>query len=146
VHQYCENGVLNAVLNNIADRCDEEEIRFDLDVDIPVMEEHQAVDVATFLQNLGENAILGCETVQPRDRRFALSAKAIHGDELFIVSTNTFNGQVQKEYRDYLSTRGEEGGSGLGIPSMRSITSKYGGALEISNTDTEFLVNARIRL
>ena len=146
VHQYCENGILNAVLNNISDRCDDAEIRFDLDVDIPAMGEHQSVDVATFLQNLGENAILGCETLPPRDRRFALSVKAVHGNELFIVSTNTFDGQVQKEYRDYLSTRGEEGGSGLGIPSMRSITSKYGGTLEISNTDAEFLVNARMRL
>ena len=146
VHQYCESGILNAVLNYIADNCENAEIEFQLDVDIPVMGEHQSVDVATFLQNLGENAILGCETVSPRNRKFALSVKAVHGDELFIVSTNTFDGNVKKEYHDYHSTRAEESGSGLGIPSMRSITSKYGGTLEISNTDTEFFVNARMEL
>ena len=146
VHQYCENGILNAVLNNIADSCENAEITFDLDVDIPEMGEHQSVDVATFLQNLGENAILGCETVPPRERRFALSVKAVHGDELFIVSTNTFDGKVLKEDHYYYSTRLEESGSGLGIPSMRSITSKYGGTLEVSNTHSEFLINARMKL
>ena len=143
---YCENGILNAVLNNIADSCENAEITFDLDVDIPEMGEHQSVDVATFLQNLGENAILGCETVPPRERRFALSVKAVHGDELFIVSTNTFDGKVLKEDHYYYSTRLEESGSGLGIPSMRSITSKYGGTLEVSNTHSEFLINARMKL
>ena len=144
VHHYCEDGILNAVLNTIADRCDESEIQFDLDVDIPIMEEHQSVDVANYLQNLGENAILGCETISSKDRRFALTVKAPFDNELFIVSTNSFDGNVRKEDRGYRSTRAEDGGSGLGIPSMRSIVAKYGGVLEISNTDTQFMVDARI--
>ena len=146
VHQYCEDGILNAVLNYIADRCDDSEIDLDMDIDIPQMEEHQAVDVANYLQNLADNSILGCETVAPQKRRFALTVKAPYGDELFIVSTNSFDGHVRKEDQDYRSTRAEDGGSGLGIPSMRSIVSKYGGALEISHTDTQFMVDARMKL
>ena len=146
VHQYCEDGILNAVLNAIAERCDESEIPFDLNVDIPMMKERQSVDVANYLQNLGENAILGCETVPPKDRRFALTVKAPFDNELFIVSTNSFDGQVRKDKHGYLSTRAEEGGSGLGIPSMRAIVSKYNGEMEISNTDSEFMVDTRINI
>ena len=144
VHQYCDDSILNAVFNTIADRCDESEIQLKLDVDIPKIEEHQSIDVASFLQNLGENAILGCETVPSKDRHFALTVKAPFDNGLFIVSTNSFDGQVRKENRGYRSTRAEDGGSGMGIPSMRSIVSKYGGVLEISNTDTQFMVDARI--
>ncbi|MCR5035367.1 MAG: GHKL domain-containing protein [Clostridia bacterium] len=146
VHKYCEDGILNAVLNYIADRCEELEIDLELDIDIPKMEEHQAVDVANYLQNLADNAIYGCETVPPQDRRFALTVKAPYGEELFIVSTNSFDGYVRKEDRDYRSTRAEGGGTGLGIPSMRAIASKYGGTLEIHNTETAFMVDARIKL
>lgn len=146
VHQYCEDGILNAVLNTLAERCDESEIPFDLTVDIPMMEEHQSVDVANYLQNLGENAILGCETVPPKDRRFALTVKAPFDNELFIVSTNSFDGQVRKDKYGYLSTRAEDGGSGLGIPSMRAIVSKYNGEMNISNTDSEFMVDTRISI
>ena len=146
VHQYCDDSILNAVFNTIADRCDESEIQLKLDVDIPKIEEHQSVDVASFLQNLGENAILGCETVPSKDRHFALTVKAPFDNELFIVSTNSFDGQVRKENRGYRSTRAEDGGSGMGIPSMRSIVSKYGGVLEISNTDTQFMVDARVTI
>lgn len=146
VHQYCEDGILNAVLNAIAERCDESEIPFDLNVDIPMMKERQSVDVANYLQNLGENAILGCETVPPKDRRFALTVKAPFDNELFIVSTNAFDGQVRKDKYGYLSTRAEEGGSGLGIPSMRAIVSKYNGEMNISNTDSEFMVDTRITI
>ncbi len=146
VHQYCDDGILNAVLNYITDRCEESVIDLDMDIDIPQMEEHQSVDVANYLQNLADNAIRGCETVEPQNRRFALTVKAPYGDELFIVSTNSFDGHVRKEDRDYRSTRAEDGGTGLGIPSMRAITSKYGGVLEISNTDTAFMVDARMKL
>ena len=146
VHQYCEDGILNAVLNMIADRCDESEIQFDLNVDIPMMNENQSVDVANYLQNLGENAILGCETVPPKDRQFALTVKAPFDIELFIVSKNSFDGQVRKDKHGYLSTRAEDGGSGLGIPSMRAIVSKYNGEMNISNTDSEFKVDTRITI
>ena len=146
VHRYCSDGIINAVLNYIADSCDDSEVQLELFVDIPTLEEHQSVDVASFLQNLGENAVLGCETVPPRDRRFTLTLKVVHGKELFIVSTNTFNGEVRKEDSGFLTTRAEDGGSGLGIPSMRAITAKYGGTLEVSNTDTRFFVNARMNL
>lgn len=70
----------------------------------------------------------------------------MHGEELFIVSANTFDGVVRKESGGFLTTRAEDGGSGTGIPSMRAIASKYGGTLEISNEDTRFFVNARMKL
>ena len=75
-----------------------------------------------------------------------MTVKAPFDNELFIVSTNSFDGQVRKDKYGYLSTRAEDGGSGLGIPSMRAIVSKYNGEMNISNTDSEFMVDTRITI
>lgn len=91
-----------------------------------------------------ENAIAGCRTVPEGSRYFCLTTQVRHGNRLYIVSTNSFDGKVRKSSDGYLSTK--HGGSGIGLASISAVSEKYGGLAKASNSDTEFFVDVVLKI
>lgn len=99
---------------------------------------------ASLLGNLMENAIEGCCGSPKKERYFSLTTKNHHGNSLYIVSTNSFDGWLKKGNDGYHSTK--HSGKGIGLASVTAIAEKYHGSVRISNSDKEFFVDVVIKL
>ncbi len=84
-----------------------------------------------------ENALSGCMTVSEKENRYHCLSVTVKNDvNLYIVSTNSFNGIVRLKHDCYLSTK--LSGNGIGIHSMKMIAEKYHGIAKFSHTQDEF--------
>lgn len=146
---YCQNAVLNAILNFYRDKAQQSATDLRLSIDLPAkISEEQEDDLLWILGNLLENAQLGCMTV-PEDERFIkLDVRTINKVNLYLVATNSFDGHVRKRGRVYQTTRsGREGsGAGIGLASIRSLVDKYGGILRVYHKGRTFYVDLSMNL
>ena len=61
---------------------------------------YRGVHLASLFGNLLENGISGCQTLRLGKRRFSLTTELRQGNSLYIVSTNSFDGQCAKGTAD----------------------------------------------
>lgn len=119
-------------------------IRTDWDIEIPDPLPFSELDMTGLFGNLMENAVAGCLTVPEASRYFCLTAQIRHGNRLYIVSTNSFDGKVRKGKDGYLSTKWD--GNGIGLSAIAATAEKYGGSAKASNSDTEFFVDVALKI
>jgi len=141
---WCANAALNALFSYYYELAGTDRIRLDWHLEIPDPLTVSELDLASLFGNLLENAVAGCRTVPAAQRCFSLSAKVQNGKQLYIVSTNRFNGLVKKRDDEYLSTR--QGGRGIGLPSIAAVAEKYHGSARFSNSETEFWADIVLKL
>ena len=78
------------------------------------------------------------------DKRIVIKAKA-DSASLFLTIDNTFDSIVrQNKQGRYLSTKKD--GSGLGLPSVRSIVERYDGSISINHDGGMFRVSIMLNL
>lgn len=85
-----------------------------------------------------------CLTVPESSRYFCLTSQVRHGNQLYIVSTNSFDGKVRKGKDGYLSTK--RNGNGIGLSAIAATAEKYGGSAKASNSGTEFFVDIVLKI
>lgn len=141
---YCANAALNALFCYYHEMAEAAGIRTDWHIELPEPLPFMELDMAALFGNLMENAIAGCRTVPEDSRYFCLTTQVRHGNRLYIVSTNSFDGKVGKNSEGYLSTK--QDGSGIGLASILAVSEKYGGQAKASNSDTEFFVDAVLKI
>ena len=141
---YCANAALNALFgyyHEIAVSAGiDTDWRIELSDPLPAAE----LDMASLLGNLMENAVDGCLTVPEGRRYFCLTTQIRHGNRLYIVSTNSFDGKVRKGKDGYRSTKHSE--NGIGLAAITAAAEKYGGSAKFSNSDTEFFVDVVLKI
>lgn len=133
---YCSNAAINALFGYYHGIAEAGEISTDWRVELPEPLTVSELDMAALFGNLIENAITACSVLPKERRRFSLTCE-IRANELYIVSTNDFNGRVLKNGDEYRSTT--RGGTGTGLISIAAVAEKYGGAMRAYNSETEFL-------
>lgn len=141
---YCANAVLNALFGYYHEMAVSAGIRTDWHIDLPDPLPFLELDMAALFGNLIENAIAGCETARPGARYFCLTTEVRHGNRLYIVSTNSFDGNVRINRDGYRSTK--HNGTGIGLTSIMAVSEKYGGSAKVSNSDTEFFVDVALKI
>lgn len=91
-----------------------------------------------------ENAISACKRVPDGSRYFYLTTEIHHGNSLYVVSSNSFDGKVRKGKDGYYSTY--HSGKGIGLASISAIAEKYHGSARISNDSKEFFVDIVLKI
>lgn len=141
---YCTNAALNALFNYYKEMADAQAIQTDWQLSLPEPLTVSELDLSSLFGNLMENAISGCMTLPPKERYFALSVEVRQENCLYIVSTNSFDGQAQKKGNAYLSTK--QTGQGIGLFSITSIAKKYHGDARFINIGKEFYVDVMLKI
>lgn len=141
---YCTNTALNALFGYYHGMAASAGIRTDWHIELPEPLPFSELDMAALFGNLMENAIAGCLTAPEKTRYFCLTTEIRHGNRLYIVSTNSFNGNVRKTKDGYRSTK--HGGNAIGLSAIAAAAEKYGGSAQASNSNTEFFVNAVLKI
>ncbi len=139
INTYCTNVPINALLNYYAAFMEQEEIKCNWKIRLPHELHITNTELCSLLGNLLENVCHGCKTL-PKEKRFhSLTIQMEHGNCLYIVSSNSFDGIVKKKNTAYLST--QKGGSGIGLSSIAAIADKYQGIAQFSHTERDFICN-----
>ena len=141
---YCANAALNALFGYYLEKAVSAGVDTDWHIELPEPLPATELDMTSLFGNLMENAIDGCLTL-PEDRRyFCLTTEIRHGNRLYIVSTNSFDGKVRKGKDGYRSTK--HSGNGIGLAAIAVAAEKYGGSAQASNSDTEFFVDVVLKI
>lgn len=139
VTTYCSNVPINALLNYYAAFMEQEGIQCNWKIDLPQRLHITDTELCSLLGNLLENVCHGCQTLPQEQRYHFLTIQMEHGNCLYIVSSNSFDGIVKQKNDHYLSSH--NGGSGIGLSSIAAIAEKYRGIAKFSHTNREFISN-----
>lgn len=139
VMNYCKNPAINAVLNHYAHQAREADVPLVLQVDLPDELPFSDPEICSLLGNLMENAIDACKLVPKENRRFSLSVLVQNDINLYIVSTNTYEGKIERVNDRFLSTKHEN--IGIGTRSIEEIAKKYNGYARFHYSESEFFVD-----
>lgn len=141
---FCENIAVNALLNYYMQMAGERKIDMEWEIFFPEKCGISDVDICNVLGNILENAVLACNDV-PEDGRFIdLNMRIKNKQELFLVVTNSFNGEVKQVDGSYISNH--PGGSGIGLRSIVSTVEKYSGRANFSHKGREFYTDVLMKM
>ena len=142
---YCANAALNALFGHYHELAEAEGIRTDWKIELPDPLTFSELDMAALFGNIMENAIQACIGLPEEKRYFNLTTEIRHGNSLYVVSTNSFDGNVLKSGDSaYRSTK--HGGQGTGLASIAAVAEKYDGSARVYNSDTEFFVDVVLKI
>ena len=141
---YTKHDALNAILNFYAAQAKNENIDVSFSIDINKQQILSDVELCTMIGNLLENAVDAAKNADGKERFIELTITTHGGCWLYIVETNSFDGNIKRKSGEYHSTKGS--GRGLGITSVKSTVEKYNGQVEFSHDEQEFYVNIAIPL
>lgn len=141
---YCANAALNALFGYYHEMAMSAGIHMDWHIELPESLLVTELDMASLFGNLMENAIDGCLTVLEDRRYFCLNTEIRHRNQLYIVSTNSFDGKVRKGKDGYSSTK--HGGKGIGLVAITAIAEKYDGSAQFDNSDKEFFADVVLKI
>ena len=136
VTSWCHNPSVNALLNYYETLMKNKgvNLRWEVSLQECKVSDH---DFCGMLGNLLENAYRACLTADERDRFHTLSILLKHNRDLYIVSTNSFDGKVRKLDGKYASSR-RNSGLGIGLPSIEITAEKYNGFARFSHKGKVF--------
>ena len=139
VFPYCENTSVNALLNYYASNLDQNQIRRNWKITLPNEMSIADIELCGLLGNILENVCRGCLT-EPSDKRFHnLSILLLHEKDLYIASTNNFDGIVHKKEHAFLTSRKD--GQGIGLSSIAYTAKIYRGMSHFSANGHEFIID-----
>ncbi|MCM1494114.1 MAG: ATP-binding protein [Muribaculaceae bacterium] len=141
---YCANVAINALLGYYHEMAVSASIDTDWRIELPEPLPFTELDMVSLFGNLIENAIDGCRTLPEGKRYFCLTAEIRHGNSLYIVSTNSFDGNTRKGTDGYRSTK--HSGKGTGLSAIVSAAEKYGGSAQVSDSGLEFYVDVVLKI
>lgn len=139
---YCQHNSVNALLNYLIPSAQEAAIDINLNIDLPNQLTVTDIDLCCILGNVLENAIDGCKTLPTGKRSIQLTVTTRLNAWLYIVSTNTFNGNIKRKNDQYQTTK--KNGHGIGLTSTQITEEKYNGSAQFSNDTSCFYVDIMI--
>ncbi len=142
---FCHNYALNSLLNYYQQVAQNQQIHTHWKIQLPYKIPVGDVDLCTLVGNLLENVVKACNTVSDSLKYHDLSVTVENEKNLCIVSTNNFDGKVNKRNGQYLPVH-RQGGSGIGLSSIEAISEKYHGFARFSHVDNEFFIDIMIPL
>ena len=146
--RYCKNPAINAVLNYYETRAAEEGVIANLQVDLPRPLPLSDPEFCSLIGNIMENAIDAAKNALEPARKFSISIRIQNDSMLYIVSSNSYDGQLIQDTtgENVIFSSKKEKHHGIGLQSIRETVDKYNGTLRISTTDTEFMLDIAIRV
>lgn len=130
---YSNEPIPDAILQEIAWQCEEENIRFQCEAIFPLFTELSTVDALRIITNLSSNAIEACLKVPPEERFLNISCWS-KGEWATLKMSNSYDGMVVWEGDRPTSRKKDKNNHGLGISSVVNIVEKMGGLL-VFNSD-----------
>lgn len=133
--QYSDNLIADAILQDVANMCEENQIAFSAVSYIPETIPLSSLDIIRVLSNITSNALEACRKLPPSQRFLKITSNVSPG-WIAITAQNSFDGIVRLQNGEYLTTKEDRDFHGYGMRIVREIIEKVGGFIAVT-ADTE---------
>lgn len=147
--QYCDNSLMNSVLNIYHSKCNRENITFNVKSELNIVKNMKKDDIAllsVIVSNALENAFEAC--LKFNDVNPAINVKMMkRQSQLLLTITNPFSGTIHKGYSGLpISTKSDSSdiSHGIGMKSIYQYCDKLNGFALYSATDNIFRLDINI--
>lgn len=137
---FCKNVAMNAVISFYAQTAQEHDIAFQAEIAAPEQLPVPDADLTVLFGNLLENACDACASLPPEQpRRIRLRVSMPNAGAVVFACENTFNGELKRNGEHFVSTKRQ--GKGIGLDSIRAITTRYNGTMNCREENGLFKVS-----
>lgn len=140
---FTKNSSLNALIGHYYEIALSKSIICDWQIRLPETVGVEDIDLFGVIGNLLENAIHASENEPAENRYINFKADFEDNGDLYIVTTNGFNGVIKKDKDKYISTKAT--GSGIGIESIKTIVKRYNGFVSFYNDEKTFFADIMLK-
>ena len=138
------NNVLDVVLAGKSMVCLENNINFTCVVDGTLLNFMEVMDLCSVFGNALDNAIESVKKIKDKEKRIIKIAVYNQGELLMIKIENYFESKLQYNNNELITTKNDKNNHGYGIKSIKYITEKYHGSLNIAEKDQWFVLSILI--
>ena len=148
---FSENTAVDALLQYYYFCANSQDIHMDIRFCLPQQQVLPDVELCTVLGNLLENAVDACNRMpvaneSGSEKSITISSHETDG-QWFILVENTYDGIVIQKHSRFLSRKDTNSERfGIGLESVKDITQKYNGSLDIYPKETVFRVGITLPL
>lgn len=140
IYNFCSNSIVNAVLNSKYNFAVQNKIDCLFQIDLKDNLKIDDISLCSLFSNVIDNAIEANQKISDHTKRY-LSVKARYDKGFFCCEvSNAKENKVVVLQEQYITEKKDKALHGLGLQNIKDIVSRYQGNLNISYTDTEFLV------
>ena len=127
VHRkYSDHIVLDAMLQDLANICDENKIRYTFHVSAPRNTRILLLDAIRIFSNITNNAVEACQRV-PITERFIEITSRTNQQWVVLEAVNSYDGELSIENGKFNTVKGEKDNHGLGLNIVNDIVENLGG-------------------
>lgn len=134
---YCENQVINAVMNAKATLIEQANIKLSHSLSVPEGGNIEKADLCALFANGFDNAIEACRKLPQEQRVITLEARAEKGLLVCRIS-NPWNGTIKLEQGIPVTSKRDTALHGYGLRSIQEIVERYQGQMEIETANGRF--------
>ena len=141
----CRNQSADALICHYLELAKKQDINIVTKLNLPEDLGIDDLDLCVILGNCLENAIEACSKISTPEQRFIEISTTITKGHLVIKFANSFNGVIQAQDDGFFSfKRGPD--HGIGLSSVKTLTTKYHGHCSISFKQQVFKVSESLKL
>lgn len=129
------NKEVDSILNYMINKAQKNLHEVEYDISIPKEMPVRLFDLNVIFGNLLENAIFAASN--SKDKKLSIYVK-YKKSMLFINVKNSYDDNLRKSGKDYLTTKKEEENHGIGLKSVKRVVNSYHGNIEISDANNIF--------
>ena len=127
---YSDNMILDAILQDTADACEEKNIRFQAHAHLPESVPMEDLDIIRVFSNITDNAIEACNKVSNSQRFIEMTSNSTQ-DWTIIEVCNSFDGDLLIVGDNLSTTKEDKDFHGLGLQIIRETIEGMGGLVFI---------------
>lgn len=137
---FCENKIVNAVLNSKYNRAVDNQIECFFHIDINTVLAIDDVSLCSLFANTLDNAIEACvQMKEVEERKISLKARYKKGCFSYEI-INSKEGEIKTENGKIITGKTDMDMHGLGLQKVKDIAERYDGTMEVGYSQKEFTV------
>ena len=139
IKQYCNNELVNLIINNKKTSIDNYGIDFSANIQIPETISVKNIDICRIFTNLLDNAIEASIDCTDKTKTFIIISAGIKNDCLLIKCENYYDKALNISKKGKLnSTKDKNSHGGLGVDIIKETVKEYDGKIELTLNDNLF--------
>ena len=127
-----DNNVINVILSEKWQYCVKHKIKMSCNVDPKALDNMETVHLYTMLGNILDNAIEAVMKIKEKEKRIISLNISYHHGLSIIQCHNYFNGKIEMDDENILTSKDDSISHGYGIKSIKSIVNQYNGEFDFS--------------